>query len=205
MCGNGSVPPPKAYTPLIPIIGPKAHEPNYSSRGSHRGFANPLLLFLYPDVTLLLLFNGVVYSEFYAVTATISTLFQTAYPFLDQTDIGLCFLGIGGGMLVGGIVIGKLLDADYQRSKRKTLRRLEQDPEKNFATDDVTKENFPIEYARLRTMPVYFGIFVVATIGYGWCLHANVSLAGPLVLQIISKSIRRSALDIASLSLQSVG
>ena len=184
--------------PLIPIIGAKAQEPDYSSRGAHRGFANPLLLFLYPDVTLLLLFNGIVYSEFYAVTATISTLFQTAYPFLDQTDIGLCFLAIGGGMLIGGVVIGKLLDADYQRVKRKTLQRLEQDPEKKVAAEDVTKEeHFPIEYARLRTMPVYLAIFVVATIGYGWCLHAKVSLAGPLVLQIISKPVLRISLDSA--------
>ncbi|KAI1788820.1 major facilitator superfamily domain-containing protein [Ganoderma leucocontextum] len=183
MCGNGSVPPPKAYMPLIPIIGPKAQEPDYSSRGARRGFANPLLLFLYPDVTLLLLLNALVYSEFYAVTATISTLFQTTYPFLNQTDIGLCFLAIGGGMLVGGVVIGKLLDADYQRVKRTTLRRLEQ--EKVPTEDLIKEEHFPFEYARLRTMPAYLAIFVIASIGYGWCLHAKVSLAGPLVLQII--------------------
>ena len=190
MCGNGSVPPPKAYMPLIPIIGPKAQEPDYSSRGAHRGFANPLLLLLYPDVALVLFFNALVYSEFYAITATISTLFQTTYPFLNETNIGLCFLANGGGMLVGGIVTGKLLDAEYQRIKRRTLQKLEQDTEKLWDEVIVTKdEHFPLEYARLRTMPAYFAIFVVVAIGYGWCLQAKVSLAGPLVLQVISESM----------------
>lgn len=39
--------------------------------------------------------NGIIYSVFYGVTATISTLFEEAYPFLSETDIGLCFLAIG--------------------------------------------------------------------------------------------------------------
>ncbi|KAM5540996.1 hypothetical protein V8D89_005307 [Ganoderma adspersum] len=189
MCGNGSVPPPKAYMPLIPIIGPKSQEPDYSSRGARRGFANPLLLLLYPDVALLLFFNGLVYSEFYAITATISTLFQTTYPFLNETNIGLCFLANGGGMLVGGIITGKLLDADYRRIKRRTLQRLDSRNAEKFLDEDedaVTKdEHFPLERARLRTMPAYFAIFIVVAIGYGWCLQAKVSVAGPLVLQVI--------------------
>ncbi|RPD67367.1 MFS general substrate transporter [Lentinus tigrinus ALCF2SS1-7] len=186
LVGDGSVPPPKSYRPLIPVIGRAQQEPDYSSRGNRRGFANPLLLFLYPDVTILLLFNALIYAEFYAVTATISTLFQPTYPFLNETQTGLCFLAIGGGMMVGGIVNGELLDSEYQRVKRKAIRKLEQDPESKVKLEDVTKEaNFPIEVARLRLMPVMFAIYVAACIGYGWCLDAGVNIAGPLILQII--------------------
>ncbi|KAI0756845.1 MFS general substrate transporter [Daedaleopsis nitida] len=186
MVGDGSVPPPKSYFPIIPIIGRSGQIPNYSSRPPPRGFANPLLLFLYPDVTLTLFYNALVYSLFYCIIASISTLFQRTYPFLTETDTGLCFLAIGGGMLVGGVVNGELLDWDYQRVKLETLRKLEQDPEKKIAPEDVTKEeHFPIELARLRMTPVLFALFIGSCIGYGWCLQARVSIAGPLVLLIV--------------------
>ncbi|RPD55888.1 MFS general substrate transporter [Lentinus tigrinus ALCF2SS1-6] len=186
LVGDGSVSPPRFYMPLIPVIGKAQHAPDHSSRGNRRGFANPLLLFLYPDVTIILLFNALVYAEFYAVTATISTLFQPTYPFLNETETGLCFLAIGGGMMMGGVSNGELLDWDYQRVKRKVLRKLEQDPENKVKPEDVTKdEHFPIEVARLRMMPAMFAIYVAACIGYGWCLEAGVNIAGPLILQII--------------------
>lgn len=60
--------------------------------------------------------------------------------------------------------------------------------EAGVSPEDATKEeNFPIERARLRRMPVYLALFAVATIGYGWCMQGNINLAGPLILQIISK------------------
>ncbi|CDO75510.1 hypothetical protein BN946_scf184935.g46 [Trametes cinnabarina] len=184
--GNGSIPPPKGYMPLIPVIGRTSQDVDLSDRPPRRGFANPFVLFTYVDVSLLLFFNALVYSVFYGITATISTLFQPTYPFLNETDTGLCFLAVGGGMLIGGVVNGKILDHDYQRVKRNLIRRVEADPEAKIRPEDVTKdEYFPIEYARLRLMPLLFGIFVAACIGYGWCLQAGVNIAGPLILQIV--------------------
>ena len=192
MVGDGSIPPPKAYRPVIPIIGRsrpvQAHE---ATRPPRRAFANPFLLLLYPDVALLLFFNALCYSEFYAVTTTISTLFQNTYPFLSETATGLCFLAIGGGCLIGGVVNGEVLDLEYRRAKRRALARIAADPECKLSPEDVTKEeHFPIEQARLRLVPPLFAVFVVSAIGYGWCLKAGVSIAGPLVLQIISEPNR---------------
>ena len=117
-------------------------------------------------------------------------LFQQAYPYLSESDIGLCFLAIGGGMIMGSAVVGKLLDRDYAAFKARMIKQIKEgNNETGMRAEDVTKEeNFPIELARLRTMPVYLGIFCVATIGYGWCLQARVSIAVPLVLHICSKS-----------------
>ncbi|KAI0830472.1 MFS general substrate transporter [Trametes gibbosa] len=187
LVGNGSIPPPKAYRPLIPIIGRSAPDTSEASeKPPPRAFSNPFLLFTYPDVTLLLFFNALVYAVFYGVTATISTLFQPTYPFLTETDTGLCFLAIGGGMLVGGVVTGEMLDKEYQRVKRRMIRQATADPETKIRPEDVTKEeHFPIEYARLRLMPVFFALYVAACIGYGWCLQAGVNIAGPLILQIV--------------------
>ncbi|KZT75004.1 MFS general substrate transporter [Daedalea quercina L-15889] len=188
--GDGSIPPPRGYQPLIPVIGHKRKNSvptDPSARPPRRGFQNPFKLFLMPDVTLLLFFNGVVYAVFYGVTTSISVLFQDTYPYLTETDVGLCFLAIGGGMFVGGIVTGKIIDREYRRVKDKMIAAIEKepDPEKRLRPEDVTKEeHFPIEKARLRLMPFYLGLFVAMSIVYGWLLDAKVNIAGPLIVQI---------------------
>lgn len=95
-------------------------------------------------------------------------------------------------MIIGSCFTGKFLDHDYQTIKQEMIRTLESDPEKypsGMTPADVTKEEyFPIERARLRTMPYYLALFIACTIGYGWCLHQKVSIAGPLILQIASTS-----------------
>ncbi|KAH9937306.1 major facilitator superfamily domain-containing protein [Fomitopsis serialis] len=165
--GDGSIPPPRGYQPFIPVIGRKRKSSaplDPSARPLRRGFINPFRLFLLPDVSLLLFFNGVVYAVFYGVTTSISTLFQDTYPYLTETEVGLCFLAIGGGMLIGGIVTGKVIDREYRRVKDQMIAASEKetDPEKKLSPEEVTKEeHFPIEKARLRLMPLYLGLFVV--------------------------------------------
>ncbi|KAL6298706.1 MFS general substrate transporter [Sparassis latifolia] len=185
--GDGSIPPPRHYRPIIPVIGRHVEESSdHASRPPPKGFANPFVLFLYPDVTLLLLYNAIVYAVFYGVTTSISTLFSSTYPYLSETEIGLCFLAIGGGMLIGGVITGKLLDRDYRRYKEKMLLALEETGNEKMRPEDVMKEeNFPIERVRLHLMPYYLSLFVVTCIGYGWCLDAKVSIAGPLILSFI--------------------
>jgi len=150
---------------------------------------NPLRIFFYLDVLNLLVFNAIIYAVFYAVNTTISTLFASKYPFLNETDIGLCFLAIGGGMVFGAVLCGRMLDADYQRIKKKLVKKAEGDPEKRIRPEDVTKEeNFPIERARLRTVPIFTAIFIVTCAGYGWSLQREANIAVPLILQIICMS-----------------
>lgn len=191
--GDGSIKGPAFYTPLLPIIG-RSHPPSILPKPPSQPFKNPLRLFLMPDVALLLFFNAIPYSVFYGVTASISTLFADAYPFLNETDLGLCYLAIGGGMLLGSYMNGMILDREYQTIKRQLERRAREDAEKDGQKvnveeqeeEDVTKEEtFPIEYARFRLMPVYFGVFVAVCAGYGWCLQFKVNMAGPLILQVV--------------------
>lgn len=187
---GGYVPRPAAiYKPLIPIIGNHRHAHSASEKPPVKPFQNPLRLFTYPDVLVLLFFGGIVYAVFYAVTASISVLFVESYPFLTETDVGLCFLAIGGSAVFGSVFAGKFLDRDYQNIKRQMIELIEAGKgEAGLRVEDVTKEeNFPIERARLRMMPIYLGMFTVATIGYGWCLQTKVNIAVPLVLQVFSK------------------
>ncbi|PSS05455.1 hypothetical protein PHLCEN_2v3835 [Hermanssonia centrifuga] len=191
LVGDGSIRPHPFHRPLIPIIGRTISdsEAAVQEKPPKTPFTNPLRLFLSPVITLLLIFNAVLCAVFYGVTASISTLFVEAYPFLTEIEIGLCFLAIGGGMLFGSCFTGRILDKEYRKVKENLEQKCRDDFESTMKPEDVTKdENFRIEYARLRTMPIYYVLFVVACIAYGWCLDRKVNIAGPLILQILSKS-----------------
>jgi len=186
--GDGSIPPPPLYRPPLQVIGRGRQNADSNEKPPFKKFTNPLRLFLYPDISLLLFFAGIVNAVFYGVVTSISVLFSEVYPFLNETAIGLCFLAYGGGMLIGSLITGKVLDREYRAIKEKLIKKAEQNAHLPGAIkpEDVLKEeNFPIEYARFRTMPYYFAIFTGAVIGYGWALQSGVSIAVPLVLQVI--------------------
>jgi len=186
LVGDGSYIPSAIYRPLVPIIGRSRLGSSSTDRPPQQIFLNPLRLFTYYDILLLLLFNGIVYSVFYSIIATIAELFQHSYPSLTESYIGLCFLAIGGGMIFGSLFTGKFLDRDYRTIKNQMIRIIEVEGERGMKPEDVTKEeNFPIERARLRTMPIFLTVFVAATVGYGWCLQENANLAATLILLII--------------------
>jgi len=84
-------------------------------------------------------------------------------------------------MLVGSTITGKVLDREY-RVVKEGLR-------KNDV--EVTNVDFPIEYARLRTMPIHLLVFCASVFAWGWCLEKNVSIVAPLVFQVLRKSVSR--------------
>ncbi|KIK94767.1 hypothetical protein PAXRUDRAFT_827690 [Paxillus rubicundulus Ve08.2h10] len=185
LVGDGSAIPSKIYRPLIPLVG-RGRQNTGVDLPPPPPLSNPLRILTYLDVMNLLVFNGILYSIFYAVTATISTLFQSTYPFLNEIDIGLCFLAIGGGTIIGGLVTGKLLDRDYRLMKEKIAREASASAEDPARPDDATKDdNFPIERARMRVVPLHLIAYTVCCASYGWCLEKKVSMAAPLVLQIV--------------------
>ncbi|KAJ6536646.1 major facilitator superfamily domain-containing protein [Mycena sp. CBHHK59/15] len=175
MVGNGSITPPAIYRPLLPIIRrKKARSTNI--RLPRKPFQNPLRLLLNPDILILLGFNGLICAVFYGVVSSISTVFHAAYPALNETQIGLCFLAIGGGMLLGSVTFGKILDWDYQRVK-KSISEAKPDAMSHDSS-------FPIEKARMRLMPILVAIYVGCCSGYGWCIEKKANIAGPLILLI---------------------
>ena len=91
-------------------------------------------------------------------------------------------------MAFGSVVGDKALDKDYRRIKHMLEEKARNEPESKVLPEDVTKEEyFPVEYARLRTVPVYYGTYIAATIAYGWCLDKKVNIAAPLIFQILSE------------------
>ena len=180
LVGNGSVQPSAIYMPLIPVIGRgKRTLTSDMDKPRRPKFANPFLLFMHVDVTITLLFTGIVYAVNYTITASMASAFAATYPYLSETSLGLCYLSTGGGMLVGSTITGKLLDREY-RIVKEGLR-------KNDV--EVTNVDFPIEYARLRTMPVHLVVFCASVFAWGWCLEKSVSIVAPLVFQVLCKSV----------------
>lgn len=105
-------------------------------------------------------------------------------------------------MMAGSVAVGRFLDWEYGRVGRALGRKKEIDNDKekeaaggvgdNAGSGDRRKEveaGFPIEKARLRTMPFILMTFITCVVGYGWCLQAQVNMSGPLLLQIVGMCI----------------
>jgi MFS family permease len=172
LVGNGSIPPSKHHKALVPWIKLPI-DPTKSPTKHHPHVPNPLRLLTHPTVILVLFINGLFNAIFFTLAVTISTEFQGKYPFLDQTKLGLCFLPVGLGFGFGSVVTGKLVDKDYVRLMSKWKR------------DGKDKHDFPIEYARLRTTPIYLTLSILSTIGFGWSGEKAVNLSVPLILTFI--------------------
>ena len=113
---------PILYQPVIPIIGRQVSQgPTVSRKMTAK---NPFRLFLQPDILLLLAFSAIVSTVFYGINTSISSLFLAAYPFLDETKIGLCYLAIGGGMMMATLLMGRVLDWEYQNFQRRAETRI---------------------------------------------------------------------------------
>ncbi|KAL1743184.1 major facilitator superfamily domain-containing protein [Schizophyllum fasciatum] len=177
------------YSPVIRVVGRGQHKaeksdgtkpaPQPSVPAKKKHIRNPLPLFLNPAVSLALTFTAIIYAVWYCVTATISSSFAEKYPFLSETDVGLCYLPIGSGMLISSAVHGRVLDAEYRRMRRRWVTG--QDGGEKGALDE---RDFPIERARLRLMPLHVAVFAASVIGWGWSVQAGAHLAAPLVLQL---------------------
>lgn len=152
-------------------------------------------MFAYPDVLVLLIFNGTYYAVMYGVTASLSVVFEDVYPYLTEAAVGLCFLAIGGGMLIGTWLSGKLTDSYYRKIRddftSQVLSNSERAIDHNLLENDST---FPIEMARLQVLPPLMLVYAACVIGYGWALESRSIIAVPLILQILCKSASSSVL-----------
>ena len=145
-------------------------------------------MFIYPEVYVLLFFNGTIYAVMYGVTARLSVSFERVYPYLSQTDIGLCFLAMGGGLLVGSVFSGRFMDAYYRKIRDDLIRETRTDSERYIDPKAIEKDpSFPIEKARLQMLPWVVFVYTACVIGYGWALQSKVTIAVPLILQFMSR------------------
>ena len=188
--GDGSIPAGWIYTQPISLIGRHRGTETSSERPARKPLKNPLLMFAYPEIFVLLIFNGTLYAVMYGVTASLSVIFENVYPYLNRTEIGLCFIPMGLGMLVGSLLSGRAMDYYHKKIRDDLIRQSLTDSEKLVDPGAIEKDpSFPMEKARLQILPWVVFVYTTCVIGYGWALQSRVTVAVPLILQFISKFI----------------
>lgn len=141
-------------------------------------FLEPAKYLFEADVFAMLLYLALHYAVFYAYLVSMPALFAELYG-LNQLQVGLCYLVQGFGSVLGSLVGGRLLDRDYTVLARK--RGFSEKKQGKLPLD------FPIYWARLRTVWIHSGVVQIITIIYGWILSINAHMAAPLVLQFFCK------------------
>lgn len=111
------------------------------------------MLIFSPIVFLLSLFVAVVYGYLYLLFTTITTVFQGQYGF-SQGSVGLTYLGIGIGSILGLLVVGSISDP--------ILRRL------SAKNGGVAKPEFRLPPLIPGAVCIPIGLF-----WYGWTAETN--------------------------------
>ena len=125
-----------------------------------------------------------------SITA-MSTLFKERFG-LNETQIGLTFIANGVGSMVGTLVSGKILDKDYRRVRAKHEAQLPQsiiDLGTGLSTSTTNSEdNFPLEKARLRLIPIFSVVQCVSILVFGWTIEypSQVPIAIPIISTFIT-------------------
>jgi MFS family permease len=209
--GNGSVPPQgwnmtlidwmrfrreaKAGNELSQTVSAEGRRLAQAELASKRRlrFPNPLKtihIIMEKDVGVVLVYNSLIYTAFYDITASLPSLFAEIYGFNDL-QIGLCYLPFGCGCAIASFINGKMLDRNYKRVAKQigfTINRKR--------GDDL--RDFPIERARIEIIWPMLSIGLAAILCYGWVLEKNAPLAAPLVLTFLIGFCVNGAFNILS-------
>ncbi|KAJ7739380.1 major facilitator superfamily domain-containing protein [Mycena metata] len=150
-----------------------------SSKGASTLLTPFRLLFTHPTVFFLSLYMAFLYGLFYIFLTTMSLVFKGVYGF-NVGEVGLSFLGLSAGMLIGNVLTGLMSDRQYEKAK-----------EAHHGT--------PHPESRL-TETVYTGLLVpLGLFWFGWSAQEKVQFLCP----IIATSFLGIAISAAYISIQS--
>ncbi|POS74004.1 MFS transporter [Diaporthe helianthi] len=183
--GNGSTTPPAGWNMTMVDLfrSRKSHMSGEKSSGDHASankrmqWPNPLrtlVIWTHKDMSMLLLFNAMVFTAIFMALTILSTSFVDIYG-LNQLQIGLCYLPYGVACGLTTLVQGRILDWNYRRLANRIGFAIDK-----RGGDDL--RHYPIELCRLQLAAPVIATGVVALIGYGWTLEARANLGAPLAM-----------------------
>ncbi|KAI0396303.1 MFS general substrate transporter [Xylariaceae sp. FL0594] len=148
----------------------------------------PLRILFSKQAAPIIVFLALYYAVWQMSIAAMADLFLSRYG-LSETEVGLTFIANGAGSIIGTLVMGRILDADYRRVKCDYERRdmLSQPvPSSSGAGADGDSGNerqeaqrqrnydhveFPLEKARLRLLPLLALLQCASVLVFGWTMH----------------------------------
>ncbi|KAM0485483.1 hypothetical protein ACHAPX_001470 [Trichoderma viride] len=151
----------------------------------------PFRILISKHATPIIIFLAIYYAVWQMSITAMSTLFEEKYG-LKETQIGLTFIANGVGSMIGTLITGKLLDMDYKKVKAAYEAQVAQGDVENGseATRSISKDedDFPIEKARLRLVPVFSIIQCLSILLFGWTIQYphRVHIAVPIVSTFIT-------------------
>ncbi|KAL2813361.1 major facilitator superfamily domain-containing protein [Aspergillus granulosus] len=140
----------------------------------------------------IIIFLAIYYAVWQMSITAMSSLFEKHYN-LSQIQTGLTFIANGVGSMIGTLVTGKILDADYHRLKTKheALHNIEQYPNNSnpgAANNTERNEDFPLEKVRLRLVPVFSVLHCCSIFLFGWTIQypQKVYISVPIISTFIT-------------------
>lgn len=142
--------------------------------------ANPwaaIQIIFWRDTALILWMAASPYAVWYCVQTSIPTIFKDQYGF-NEFQVGLSYLTVGAGTVLGGYANGKLMDWNYKATAKEVGHTIDE-----VSGDDLS--HFPVEKARSRGSWHLLTIYICALTGYGWSVQQHAHMSVPLILQFV--------------------
>lgn len=138
----------------------------------------------------IIIFIAIYYAVWQMSITAMSSLFKDRYD-LSETQIGLTFIANGVGSMIGTTLTGQILDKNYRRveakyNARSTPAAVEVGNASSPSTIDP-QDNFPLEKARLRLVPIFSIVQCLSIVLFGWTIQYSSQI--PIAIPIISTFI----------------
>ncbi|CZR49876.1 uncharacterized protein FPRO_16083 [Fusarium proliferatum ET1] len=153
----------------------------------HIDITGPFRILISKQAASIIVFLAVYYAVWQMSITAMSSLFEDRYD-LTETQIGLTFIANGVGSMVGTLITGKILSIDYRRFKARHDARISSsntgDDVEPANTQKTQENDFPLETARLRLVPLFSLLQCASILLCGWTIQYphRVHIAVPIVL-----------------------
>lgn len=133
----------------------------------------------------MIFFLAIYYAVWQMSITAMSSLFKDRYG-LTEIQIGLTFIANGVGSMIGTLSTGKIMDRDYRSLKTKYEASFDAEQGNEVSQAD-REEDFPLEKARLRLVPIFAVLQCLSIILFGWTIEYPNKV--PIAIPIISTFI----------------